>query len=360
MGLYMKIGILSFQQAINYGAVLQLYALEIALKKLGHNVEIINYQSEKFTKEYKINHLEHKIIGIFIQPVKLNKYKKFFDFTNKFLSLSKKVYTKDELMRLCEEYDYVIVGSDQVWNYELTNNDSTYLLDFVTPEKRLSYAASFGLSKLDDKVKEIYKKYLNEFKYITVREKQGNIILKDLCNICSPIVLDPTMLIDRNEWNSMQNNCEYQKNGRKFILIYCIAKSEKILRIAKILKEKTGFDIIDLNPRGIKRYLKNSAASAGPEDFVYLFQNAQYVLTNSFHGTAFSINLHKKFLVDIDNKGNTNSRIVNILELFEMNDRILDDTAIEKMDREIEYNRVEEILKRERMKSITIINKMLE
>lgn len=199
---------------------------------------------------------------------------------------------------------------------------------------------------------------MQDFKAISVREKQGQAIIKSLCNKEVPVVLDPTFLLTKEEWKKL-NTCDTK--NKKYILVYCLRRSDLLNKMAEKLKIKTGFEIIVLNPRIRNIYDKFSAYNVGPEDFIRLFMNAEYILTNSFHGTAFSINFNKKFLVDLDINSavSTNSRLLNILSLFGLEDRIVENIDIEKMYRDIDYRKVNKILDEERIKSINYLKKSL-
>lgn len=359
----MKIGILTFQQAINYGAVLQLYALQKIIQKLGTDPEVINYISPKLENDYKIirrnDGLRNLLASIFCAKAFCERKRRFKVFEKKYLNLTNELYSKRDLSRICNKYDYLITGSDQVWNYTITDADSTYMLDFVEESnKKISYAASFGVAQIPDKLKVWYKNLLQDFKAISVREKQGQAIINSLCNKEVSVVLDPTFLLTKEDWTKL--NIGDTKN-KKYILVYCLRRSNLLNEFAEKLKAKTGFEIIVLNPRIRNIYDKSSAYSSGPEEFIRLFMNAEYVLTNSFHGTAFSINFNKNFLVDLDINStvNTNSRLLNILSLLGLEDRIIDNIDIEKMYQDIDYSKVNTILDEERRKSINYLKMSL-
>lgn len=359
----MKIGILTFQQAINYGAVLQLYALQKIIQKLGADPEVINYISPKLKNDYKIirrnDGLRNLLASIFCAKAFCERKRRFKVFEKKYLNLTNELYSKRDLSRICNKYDYLITGSDQVWNYTITNTDFTYMLDFVEDSnKKISYAASFGVAQIPDKLKIWYKNLLQDFKAISVREKQGKAIIKSLCNKEVSVVLDPTFLLTKEDWKKL-NTCDTK--NKKYILVYCLRRSDLLNEFAEKLKIKTGFKIIVLNPRTKKIYSQSSAYSAGPEEFIGLFMNAEYVLTNSFHGTAFSINFNKNFLVDLDINStvSTNSRLLNILSLLGLEDRIIDNIDIEKMYQDIDYSKVNTILDEERRKSINYLKMSL-
>lgn len=359
----MKIGILTFQQAINYGAVLQLYALQKIIQKLGADPKVINYISPKLENDYKIvrynDGLKNLLASIFCAKAFCERKRRFKIFEKKYLNLTNELYSKEDLNKICEKYDYIITGSDQVWNYTITDTDSTYMLDFVEDNnKKISYAASFGVGFIPGELKIWYKNLLQDFKAISVREKQGQAIIKSLCSKEVPVVLDPTFLLTKEEWKKL-NTCDTK--NKKYILVYCLRRSNLLNKMAEKLKIKTGFEIIVLNPRIRNIYDKFSAYNVGPEDFIRLFMNAEYILTNSFHGTAFAINFNKKFLVDLDINSaiSTNSRLLNILSLLGLEDRIVENIDIKKMYQDIDYRKVNKILDEERIKSINYLKKSL-
>ena len=359
----MKVGILTFQQAINYGAVLQLYALQKTIQKLGVDSEVINYISPKLKKDYKIirynDGLKNLLASIFAAKAFYERKRRFKLFENKYLNLTDELYFKEDLSKICNRYDYIITGSDQVWNYSITGTDSTYMLDFVEDsDKKISYAASFGVAQIPDELKVWYKNLLQDFKAISVREKHGQKIFKDICNREITVTLDPTLLLDKYDW---ENFCCNFKDKDKYILVYSLRNSNLLNSLAKNLKTETGYNLIVLNPRVRYMYTKDSRAIIGPEEFVDLFFNAEYVLTDSFHGTAFSINFNKKFLCELNtDKNNVNSRLESLFNLLNLKNRTID--SLQKLDKiydTIDYNNINNILNTERRKSINYLKMSL-
>lgn len=361
----MRIGILSFHTAVNYGAVLQLFALKKYIELLGGDVEIINYVPIKAKRYFNFFGLD-KGLGKFIKkiimmPFYLYKKKKFNKFIAKYMKLSDRVNNFESLRLLNSYFDTFIVGSDQVWNYKITGNDTRYLLDFVEESnKKNSYAASFGTSKIPKEYRERYINLLKDFANISVREKQGQKIVNCLCSKESTVVLDPTLLFDMKEWrNFFSNRAKYEKS--KYILIYCMEPSSSIINVAKKISNDTGLKIIMINPFTELFQIDTSVMVAGPEDFISLFLNAEYVITNSFHGTVFSINFGKKFFVEYLSYTNydVNSRIEHILDLFDLKDRLIIEGNNNDLYENIDYEKVNNILKYEREKSINYLTKIL-
>ena len=201
MGKEKKIGILTYHRAYNYGAVLQAYALQSAIQNINYNVEIIDYccdYIEKIGSEKSIKN----IIKFILSGRRINQTKKkFVKFRNDKLNLSNNDFNRDTIKEIADLYDIYIVGSDQVWNYQGSNFDKTYFLDFVKQNtKKKSYAASFGISKIPPKYEKEYIRLLNKFSDISVREKQGINIINNLLGKDCELVLDPTLLLSKKEW----------------------------------------------------------------------------------------------------------------------------------------------------------------
>lgn len=201
---------------------------------------------------------------------------------------------------------------------------------------------------------------MKDFANISVREKQGQKIVNCLCSKESTVVLDPTLLFDMKEWrNFFSNRAKYEKS--KYILIYCMEPSSSIINVAKKISNDTGLKIIMINPFTELFQIDTSVMVAGPEDFISLFLNAEYVITNSFHGTVFSINFGKKFFVEYLSYTNydVNSRIEHILDLFDLKDRLIIEGNNNDLYKNIDYEKVNNILKYEREKSINYLTKIL-
>lgn len=342
-----KIGIITFHRALNYGAVLQAYALCESLKKLDSNivVEIIDYRNDNIEKGRKLKErlLPFSIKNVLRTFLLVKKVKKFNIFINGNLSLSKKIYSKDNFIELSRDYDKIIVGSDQVWNFNITGNDKNYLLDSLTCSK-YSYAASLGLNYLDNETLEVFKKLLCDFKMISVREEEAKEILR---KISSKIIvtLDPTLLLTANDW---KNIVDYKKND-KYILVYNIKKPDYLLDIAKKVSNETNYKVVFI-PNGIfPKFGKLEFPSISR--FVGLFKNAEYVLTNSFHGTVFSTIFHKKMLIELNSKGTGNDRIVTLTKMCGLENRVFageyniiyEDINWKNVDKLIQERRIESI-----------------
>ena len=359
-----NIATIAFHRAINYGAVLQVYALQKKIEELGGNCTVLDYRNNSLESKHRETKIgDCKTIKDYIRFIILSKnnnlkHKAFRAFSESYLNLSKPYYTIDELKKDEQKYDKFITGSDQVWNGNLSNTDPAYFLDFVSnSRKKNSYAASFGFEKVPDNKVGDYYNMLKDYNEMSVRENQGAKIIKELLGVDVETVLDPTLLLTKEEWFEIAE--DYTKN-EKYILIYGFGGAKYKMNFAKNLSKKTGCKIVHIvnpyfNERGIL-YEK----SLGPKEFLGIFKNAQYIVTNSFHGTAFAINFNKEFFVEpLSEAFGTNSRLTNILDLFGLKDRLIFSEDISMYDKAIDYDNVNKVLNGERKNSLEFIRKII-
>ncbi|WP_461202966.1 polysaccharide pyruvyl transferase family protein [Enterococcus sp. N342-3-1-2] len=323
----MKIGILTFQNATNYGAILQAYALQKSIESLNLNyqVEIIDYRQKQLEKQYsptffdKSSGLKGIIRFTLYFPLKFRKKKIFNKFINENINLSKKFLTKYQI----DSYDCFFVGSDQVWNLEITKNDSAYLLDFVENNndiKKIAYAASIGKNDLKDNEISLFEKYIPLFDKISVREGYLKKIINKFTIVEVEEVLDPTLLLNANRWLEITDINKYK--GQKFLLVYALEDNLEMRKVITRISEKLDLEVIELIKSGdsfANKFFPRTIFS--PQDFLSLFYNATYVVTNSFHGTAFSVIFEKNFItVPHTTRG---SRMINLLNMCDLSDRLV-------------------------------------
>lgn len=361
-----KTATITFHRAINYGAVLQAYALQHSILKLGIKNEIINYSCKEIDDCYKL--INMKSLKLFIKSLIMLrtsycKRKKFSDFIKKNIYLTDKV-SKDLLVSndFNNKYDFFITGSDQVWNYKLTDLDDMYFLNFVKDERKIkSYAASFGVNCIPEELKLRYKKYLERFSSILVREKTGAKIVENLIDKNINVVLDPVFLLNKNEWNKVIFKTKFDDIKGKYILVYMATPQIKIF--AEKLSLKYNLQIFNIADLILKKENKIGITEnqLGIEEFISAIKNAKYVLTGSFHAVVFSIIYNKDFFVNnVDKtKEACSSRQKDLLDLLEIKDREIfnhnDDTDFAFID----WNNVNKKLEVERNKSINELKKML-
>ena len=258
------------------------------------------------------------------------KYKEF----RKKINLTRPYKTYNELKNKSKDYDAIIVGSDQLW-LPVNVVADYYTLNWVDDNiKKISFATSFGVSSIPEKYKDNYNKFLSRIDCISVREKEGVKLVKELSNKEATLVCDPTLLLTKDEWMEIQQKERIIKG--KYILCYFLGKNIEHRKFAERLKKETGFKIVSLNHAD--EYVKYSDTFAdetpydiGPAEWINLIRNAEYVCTDSFHGTVFSLINNVKFFTferysNKKSKVSTNSRIYSLLEIFSLKERILNGT----------------------------------
>lgn len=348
-----KIGIITLNGYKNYGNRLQNYALQEVIKSLGFEVETIIIEQgnndSKYSKQLLtilnknlIKRLGRKILNIKNKKSIEIRTTKFKEFSKKYITETKYNITDVNLPKEnLSEYDNFVVGSDQVWNPFYIKNSSLYFLSFAPIEKRIAYAASFGIPSIPNEFKKRYEKYVAEMKYISVREEQGADIIKEMTGRDVQILLDPTMLLHRDQWISIAK-VSSNKPKTSYLLTYFlgdISNSTKA-NIKKIAKDKK-LQIIDLaNLKDIRHY------TADPSEFIDYINSATLFCTDSFHGVVFSILFEKPFIAF--KRGKMNSRIDTLLSKFNLEDRKWENIRVIPNIYDIDYTHVIKILETER------------
>ena len=359
-----KIGILTFHRANNYGALLQTYALKRFLKSIVLKVFIINYLCDAIENYYKLfpkSLLKFNIKNL-IRIIKRFLFLPLIVYFNFKFKKFKEVYLIDTLPFTCNsissienEYDIFITGSDQVFNPQLTGFDKNYFLDFVKDKNKcFSYAASFGLSyeSLTEQEKMFINQNLQNFKYLSLREKQGMDIVNKLSNIKSEIHIDPTLLLNKQDWSKVSKI----PKETEFVLVYLMNNNKKIMKYADELakNKKLKIKIITLKFREL---INKNTLMPSPQEWLGYFLKAKYIVTNSFHGLCFSINFNKQFFVDFVPTNKRNSRFKNLLELTNLGERLIDNIGID-YDKPINWSNVNKIIEQEKslnyLKSIAL------
>lgn len=370
-----KIGIVTFNDADNYGAFLQEYALQIYLQNNGYHVEVINYQNKDFSQLYKYANnlirrkgLKNKakiLYNMVFRPktfiARLKKSKLFKVCREKEIILSEEFAKIENTIE--EQYDYFIAGSDQVWNVRMTRYNLFYLLDFVhNPNKKLSYAASFGRTNFNEEDFVLFSQKLGNYSSVLVREESGKNLLLEKCGIVSHVVLDPTLLLYPYEWKRFSHNSNLNLSDRKYILIYVVSLPTFMYKAALNYAHQKELDIVLLGRNsGIKIDGKKIKATidVGPYDFLNYIINAEVVFTTSFHGTILSINLEKPFFFELSKEQyNNNARLEDIIQFLGLQDREIISDIVEDCD--IAWDIVRKRLDIERKSSKELLLKSIE
>lgn len=357
----MKAGVITFQNANNYGALLQAYALQTAIKKSGCKAEIIDYMSGYIEKPYSIRHLKIKgvktyIIGLIGYICYLPRRKKCNNF-RKYLSYSRKV-DADSIEQMNSEYDIFITGSDQVWNYKLTGKDMNFLLKFVHEnEKKFSYAASIGLDEIEQCVRNEYKELLAGFQEISLRERRAKEIVYELCGKTGQVVVDPTLLLTRQDWERVIVSPQRKKG---YIAVYQLGISKRFTEFVRKTARDKHLKVWYI-PFPLGGFVKGKwDITVGPSEWLGIVKNADYVVTDSYHGVIFSLLFHRKFIVEVNERNkNVGSRIYDLLEKVDLNSRLLNNTDVQDIGADICFAKVDEVLERERKLSREYLNKII-
>lgn len=369
----MKIAVITLHHVRNYGSMLQTYATQRALSDLGHDVEIIDFIPKGLTLKTGIdtiaarsNPLVRIVRKISAAVVFAVQQMSMIRFLKKNVSLTRKTYHNyTELKKAPPLADAYLSGSDQIWNTQNANLPEdilAYYLQFA-PEnaKRIAYASSIGKDAFSEEEKANVSHWLSSFKAIGVRESHGVQLLKDIGVNMATHVVDPTLLLDKEQWMAF---CKRKSNPPKkpYIFVYNLNRNPEIKIYAKRLARKENLEIINFASTldfvsGARNRLYNTA-----HDFLYYLYHAKYVVTDSFHGTAFSINFSKQFVTFTAPK--FNSRIHSILNLFGLQDRLLikadADADCQKVKEQIDRKTTNDILARERDKSKEFILQSLK
>lgn len=358
-----KIGIVSCYFKDNYGSMLQAYATKKILDNnnipnetiaIGNNKDFKNgklkyYVTQIFNFSFiktKFGMIKFKIDKILNKKLKSNvaiRTKKYQEFRKEF-NMSESTSTYKELSNLCQKkYSDVIVGSDQLW-LPVNVVADYYTLNWVPDNiNKVSYATSFGVSTIPEKYRPLYKSFLNRINHLSVREDTGVKLVKELSNKDAKLVCDPTLLLTREEWEEIATPNRIIQE--KYILCYFLGKNIEHRKFAEKLKKETGHKIVSLNHAD--EYVKYSDIYAditpydiGPKEWINLIKNAEYICTDSFHGTVFSLLFNKKFFDfrrhSSKNKNSTNSRIDSLLKVAGVSsERILQGT--ENIKKVLEY-----------------------
>lgn len=350
----MKVGTLTYPGSPSHGASLQMYALYSVLKNMEMDVEVINYIPDTVIhKNRPPKSLKDKIAGVFLKDAEAS----FKEFESQIkISPITPIKTTKELKEYTKPLDRIIVGSDQVWNPVVTGNDMNFYLEFCNDNrKKSSYAPSFGVDQVAKADKEKIAKLLSEITYLSAREERGKELIYELTGRDVPVVLDPTFLVDAQDWRKIKKT-----SGAKgdYVFVYTIKPSAKLRKTAQNYADKHGYKLVYISG-GLHGVLdkfnpnKHPVFGVGPSEFLDLIDNAKCVFTNSFHGAALSIILNKNFYVEFSS--DTNSRLITLIKKFELEDSIIDCDRFDYALRHIDYEKANHILKEKRKESLSYL-----
>lgn len=301
---------------------------------------------------------------MFHQKNKKLRNKRFEEFHEKYNHLTSSVYPSVRSLYDAKfDYDVLCIGSDQVWNYEKGYSLEPFFACFdKNGTKKISYASSIGLSFLSKEAERVFKKELSGFAHLSVREQQASELLENLLDRDVDVVLDPTLILDNKEWLEVAKFDMCPKE--KYILVYIVTikPCDYVLEVARHIAKERNLKIVRICRDAYPEHSGNDVQeilTAGPSDFVGLFANAEFVVTNSFHGTVFSINFSKSFYSVIKSQHSTNSRLTSILKKLNLENRILPVGSPLPKISDVDYTIPAENLKEERLHSLEYIQKAL-
>lgn len=328
----MNIGIITFSSAHNYGAMLQTYALQTILERMGFEVDIINFRPPiidnvynpfkkrkksffdlKFYKQRAGLHIKHRY--------KIKKFKNFEKFMEDNLNITSPYKTFNALKAADLSYDFLIAGSDQIWNSDLTKSlNPAYFLKFA-PEKskKIIYGASIGKKAIDNFEIPLFKHYLKNNDNISVREKASIDSISKCTNKLIETVIDPTLLLKKEDYDLLKNDMGL--NNKKYIFVYALEYNEELIKIAEKISKNENLPIIFNRPYKKFSNQTKSVPHIGPSEFLGLIKNATYIVTNSYHGFIFSIIYNKKFVAIPNTK--TPARIEELASNLNINNTLV-------------------------------------
>ena len=364
----MKTGLLTFYHIHHYGAVLQAYATERAVEALGSQCEIIDYYVNQDNALFRAptglgSAAADVHTALHYAPLK-RRYERFEAFRREHLRLSERRYESLEALRDAElPYDVLLSGSDQIWNPKIFPDgrfDPAFFGAF-SHRRKIAYAPSFGVPRIPDGMEGELRTFLEDFSHLSVRERQGQAIVRDIAGREAPVVLDPTLLLTRQDWEAAAGDAGA---GRGYILCYCISRPGPLAPYIRRLAEETGLPVVQLC--GIRQKVHPKARcilSAGPAEFLGLFRNAAYVCTNSFHGTVFSVQFQVPFYTAVSPSelaDPESSRTFSLLERLGLSHRIVGKGDAAGVADTVDWAEAEQALYRERQFSLEYLKSALE
>lgn len=368
-----NVSILTFHCAINYGAILQVYALQNILNGYGENVYIFDYRPRSIILEYIPNFKKSTLCG-FLYSNNWIKYilkipfsmLQFYCLGNKDKLNNYKIFTQNYLHLLdftenMSKYNQniIILGSDQIWNPRLTNWDKTYFYSNYPKDntKVISYAASIGNDSSTEEELDFLRENIKNVDCISVREETAQKVLSSICDKPITTVLDPTLLLKSTDtaWQQLISDNKY---GR-YVLLYQMSNDPNTLKICRHISKLLNLKIIEVLAYPFGRHNLNfhkHITTAGPAEFVTLFAHAEYVVTSSFHGTAFSLIFNKQFVTVAHPTAGSRQR--DLLARIGLSDRVV--SSIDNLPTsDIDYAIINERLEIERRKSLDFLERAL-
>ena len=366
----MKVAVITRHAITNYGSLLQAFATQQIVESMGHSCEIIDYvrvdesymQHEKTLlarkHEWNRNPIKKMLYLALRLPESIAAGRKFEKEQGKYLHLTKRYSSQEQLVHDKPIADVYMTGSDQVWGPVANGDfDSSYCLSFTDyADKKISYAASFGRTEMTADAKAYFRKWLSRYNCICVRESSAVRIIEEM-GLKASQVIDPTLLLDASFWAGIASPIKKQD----YVLVYQLHNDKRVGEYAKKVAETMGLPLIRIST-SFHQITREGKFIWCPTigEFLGYIQNARCMITDSFHGTAFAINFNTQF-VEILPNNKTGTRNISILQLTGLADRILKDCEdVALAHKKIDFSQVNQIITNEREKSISVLQQMLE
>ena len=305
----MKIGIVTFHDAHNFGAMLQSYGLQHTLQELGAQSCFLDFPVTKAPAETPSSPLMQRIL-----QHREHRQALFSQFRKTYLNCAPFDGSQTK------NYDLFVAGSDQVWNPEITAGAGKYLLTFAPANKRCAYAASFGTPELPENCKAYFAKELKQFRHISVREKSGIDLVQKLTGMPACVNIDPSMLVEASRWEQMMAK---PKTDTPYLLLITVQNDMNLLRLATQIAQDRGLELKVISasffpPLGFQPWSDVSVT-----DWLRMVHDAQAVISSSFHGLVFSILFHKEFYSNplVSGLADRNSRVTELMETLGIPER---------------------------------------
>ena len=373
----MRIAKLTWLYNGNYGSVLQALALQKFLEENGYDVVDLNYKPSIVTK--LLNWVKnHNSLSLFLDKYKSRENKKNIKEAEKFeirakrfekfkkdnMKLTKLCRNPKDLKNISKEFDVFVCGSDQIWSPKLMN--PVFYFSFLKDDKiKVSYAPSFGVTETNKSKKKKMAKLLNKFDYISVRETQGQDLIKELTGKNVPVQVDPTMLLNEKQWEKYID--EKAIINKKYVFCYLLTPNEEYINNIKEFAKNKKLDVVIVPTEkgpfetGFEEY-----PDAGPSEWLNLIKNAEYVFTDSFHGCIFSVIFHREVFLykrfSDNSKKSENSRVYTLTKWLNIEERLIDKESMKNISKlkEIDYAKVEKILQKKSNDSAEWLKKTMK
>jgi hypothetical protein len=334
-----KVALMTWHHTYNYGTALQAFALSNAIKRLGFEVDLIDYRRKSkvvtFSNDltgmikrvvYNFKKANNNFKKRYLQKLDSKKITAFDSFYKDRFSYTVYCKSDEDLNELNKSYQAFVCGSDQIWNPK--SLDTKFFLDFVwNPEQMIPYAPSIGVSEIQDSYKEDFITAVQRFRNLSCREIHGSKLISSLIDREVQIVADPVLLFDDKEWIKLLDLPDKKPNKKRpYLLCFLLVNNREQFEYSAELAKRMNLDLRVFSSTQSQKVLQGNIYGAGPVEFIQLVREADYICTDSFHGMIFSTIFGVPFTVfekfDSENEWSSNSRIYSFLEITDQHSRL--------------------------------------